>query len=497
MRSLSAVEITDTKSPFEEDSLSRAVKMARKLRMRLAVHFFFLRFLPLFSIILFLCGGAILPLRYFLRGWTGSHSTVLVAGGILIAVAAACLLSWKKLPTTEKLLVWLDSTCRENSGLLTAALEINPGKWSGMITVPVLPQIHSEKNHAVLPALAGVLFLAGCACFPIEHRTQNIRRTLDISEETTMMKEKLEVIEEEALVPEKELAEVKNTLDQLIERNNADDSGRTYELLEALARRVDSIGEEAAGKTLQSFESANMLSNALDTLSSLPADKQTPEAGAELAEILKQFAAENPQLNELLNQLAGPGENFPKLDQETMRKLAESMKNMSKEMKEKLSRLAKANLTKSRCSKQGECKNGKCTKPGYCTANTESLEEWLAENAPDAEALLPALCKTPGNGGISKGRGDARLNFTGNTEEFNGKKKDVKLEALPNPAQSTVLTHFAGKPSPDNEKEAAVAGNLESGSITLEQRRIQIYPEHRAAVEQYFRKNEKRGVLRN
>ena len=79
---------------------------------------------------------------------------------------------------------------------------------------------------------------------------------------------------------------------------------------------------------------------------------------------------------------------------------------------------------------------------------------------------------------------------TGNTPAFTGKHRDFTLESnMPDPERTNLIVSGTGAPeNPEKEARAAQAGSLRGGEAVVEQRKILIHPEHRAAVEQYFRK---------
>ena len=283
-------------------------------------------------------------------------------------------------------------------------------------------------------------------------------------------------------MPEKELAGLRADLKELEENNRADESARTYELLDALSRRVELAGEEAGRQAAENRETLQMLSMALDSLSSLPLDQLPPEAAGEMGGLLRKLSEENPELAELLKQSGAAAQ----LDPATMKRLAEAMRE--------------SKLMKSRCAKPGNCSGpgGECGSPGACLPE-EDLAEWLARNAPGADGLgaVVMMCMAngdaPGAGGISRGRADAALTFTGSTPDHQGRPVDLALAGETDPAQSMVVQRFAAAPQADEaELRAAAAGSLRGGGAAVDRREMRVYPEHRSAVERYFKPKEGR-----
>jgi hypothetical protein len=265
-----------------------------------------------------------------------------------------------------------------------------------------------------------------------------------------------------------------------------------FEMLDALSRRVGMAGEEAASRIRQNRETLQMLSSALDTIGALPGARIPPEAAAQMGELLKKLAEENPDLAELLKQ---SGASLSALDPETMKRLAEAMRGSSGKLEKQLAKLVKAKLTKSSCAKPGKCSGSGCKNCG--SGGDQELAEWLAQNAPGADELcmVVAACMIPGQGGVTRGRGDAPLAFSGETAGFGGKEVDLALAGENDPARSMAVQQFATAPKPGaEERKAAAAGRLRGGDAQLDRSENRIYPAHRAAVERYFKPKGERST---
>ncbi len=470
-----------------DHSLSHLRQTAESFRLRLGVSLFYSSFQIVCCVAFFTVGAFILLGRYLFREWSFQLSLGLAIIALVAAVLIAAARSMKRLPKIHKLMIWLDSN-NASGGLAATAMEIDMGRWHQEIRPAQVPRFHTVGKYGVLPLWASVVFVAGVLLCPVNHYEARQKSLLHIEEEVAEIQQKLDVIEEEQLIPPQEMAEIRKTFADLRENNDAGNAGRTYELLETLARRMDSVGEEAAGNLRQSLETASMLAPALESLAALPEGQQFEAISPELAEVMKKLTENNPKLAEMLKQAAADGINLDKLDPETLKKLADCMKNMSAEMRDKLCKLADAKLAKLRPCSSGNCKNpGECKTPGLCDAEGADLAGWLAENGPEAENLLAFLCAMPGQGGVSRGRGDAPLYMTNDTRDDGGARRNLQVASDPDLSQSTVLAKFGGAPGKDEDAQAAQAGRLQGGDAAVEQRQTSIRPEHRAAVEKYFK----------
>ncbi|NCC94466.1 MAG: PDZ domain-containing protein, partial [Opitutae bacterium] len=191
------------------------------------------------------------------------------------------------------------------------------------------------------------------------------------------------------------------------------------------------------------------------------------------------LAEENPDLAELLEQ---SGASLSKLDPETMKRLAEAMRDSSGKLEKQLAKLVKAKLAKSSCAKPGKC-GSNCQSGG--PGGDRELAEWLEQNAPGADELRMVVmaCMAPGSGEPTRGRGDAALLFSGETAGFAGKEVDLALAGENDPARSMTVQQFATAPNPGaEERKAAAAGHLRGGDAQLDRSENRIYPAHRAAA---------------
>lgn len=479
----------------QQDPILRAEAMAHGLRRRIGAVLFLRGFLMLFSTSAFVAGAAVLVVRSFAGSVSMAVPWGIAAAAFVIPAVCGIFAAVKRLPETRKLLAWLDGAGGAG-GVLASSLEVDPGMWRERVVLPAMPRIRIGCRRGGIASVAGMVFLAGALLLPQSRIVPRDRRALDITEETAGLEQKLEVLEEESLVREEELADLRAGLEALEMNNDARDTARTYELLDALARKVDLAGEEAGERVRDEVETLRMLSSALDSLSSLPLDQVPPEATAQMGELLEQLAQENPELAEML---ARAGAAASTLDPETMKRLAEAMRDSSGDFERKLAKLVEQKLMKSRCARPGQCDgpNGSCSSPGACPYG-EDLASWLEKNAPGADGLLEAcmMCaaqpgKWDGQGEIARGRADAMLRYIGETGEFSGKEKDLTVMGTNDPAQSMVVQRFAGAPNVDeSERRAAAAGHLRGGDAEIEQRDARIYPEHRSAVERYFKPKE-------
>lgn len=473
-----------------DDPIRAAAKTVRKLRHGFFRMLFLRGFLSAFGVAAFVAGAAVLAVRFFAESARLQYFAGILVAALLASLLRGLFYARKHLPDSRRLLVWLDgaSAC---GGLLAASLETDPGAWRNSIPPPPSPRLTVSAGRGLLFSVIGLLFLAGALLFPESAVPGRVHHTLDLSGETAALEQKIEVLEEESLMPEKELVDLKDGVAELKEKNDAANPAAMFEMLDALSRRVGMAGEEAASRIRQNHETLQMLSSALDTIGALPGAQIPPEAAAQMGELLNKLAEENPDLAELLKQ---SGASLSALDPETMKRLAEAMRDSSGKLEKQLAKLVKSKLSKSSCSKPGKCSSN-CESGG--PGGDRELAEWLEQNAPGADELrmVVVACMAPGNGGVSRGRGDAALLFSGETAGFAGKEVDLALDGGNDPARSMTVQQFAAAPNPGaEERQAAAAGHLRGGDAQLDRSENRIYPAHRAAVERYFKPKGERST---
>ncbi len=444
-------------------------RQARRLRRILLSAVFARRLLSALPPVCFAAGAVILGAR-LLSGWSGADSACAVLTGILCALAYAAFRT--KAPSAERLTVWLDSASGAG-GLLASSAELPLGPWERIL--PAVPEIRFrfEWTKFLLPLILSGAFLAAAAAVPVSRFSEpEQKRRLDVSRQAEGLREKLEVLEQESLLPEKDLAEARKHISELAERNDAGDSARTYEILDTLNSKIAAAGEQAAAAAVRSAETLDNLSKTLDNLG------ETPSAGAseQLSSLMKKLSGEDPALAELLSKT---GIDPSRLSAEDRSALSKAMKARSKELAEQLKKLAEKKL----------CSSGACRKPGEGSSGENSeLEEWLKANAEENGELCREGSGAPGKGGVSRGRGDADLQLSGAAPDYKGRMADLSLPetAVGKQPRGETVAEFRMAPDSSNLKaESAKAGTL-SGKAAFDARPQSVRPEHRAAVRHYF-----------
>lgn len=461
--------------------------------MKIEWGFWFSHFAPTFGLALFIAGALIMCIRLTINPNALMYAVYGGSAALLCSIVYACIRIIRKIPSRDNLVIWLDAVSN-GGGIPAASRELSVGLWLDKINIQETSFRLNFSRKGIIVLVCGIAFFAGTILFPLTETVFNVKRDLDITQELADLERKLDILSEESLISENTANEIRNNLEDLEQNNDAEKAGEIYERIEALNRKLDATGEDAANNIENKMQSLDALSAMADALGNAEENPELMKARQELAELMKQLAEDDPELAELMKEVAqNANQKDFNPDAETLKQLANALRNNKEELKERLEKLKQANLNKKKCDNPSECDGGECNGSGNGNGefSEEDLEEWLQQNAEGAENLCETaigLCELPGRGGISRGRGDADLNFIGNTEgeADNVKEIDVASPAS-DPENSELLAVKYVAPQTDDTKEAA-AGNLNTTKGTLERRDRAVFPAHRRAVEKYFEK---------
>jgi len=168
---------------------------------------------------------------------------------------------------------------------------------------------------------------------------------------------------------------------------------------------------------------------------------------------------------------------------EQMKQLSAALGKSKGKLSERLSDLHAAGLIDLKTLK-------KCENAGK--SDSEGLAAFLAENAGEASvADLMAEWGKPGDGGISRGRGDAPMSWSDGTSEQGAKFKEQVLS--PSVLAGLKDSQLAGRSlgAPAVEKSGPVrSGALSSASTGGGSAFTQsVLPRHKGAVKRYFERH--------
>ncbi|HEX7010441.1 MAG TPA: hypothetical protein VF184_10690 [Phycisphaeraceae bacterium] len=428
----------------------------------------------------FLWGTAVLALRVV----TDLPWPVLLwgAAGLAPAVAGAGFWAWRCRPTQAAARALLDRTSRAG-GLLMAQEEADLRRWRQRIPPLRAPAVRWQGQRQVALTLLAALFLLGSFLVPADFAHQAQSRPLNIDGPTQQLAEQINLLEEERILDDQQAQDLRQDLERLAQQATAEDPVKTWEALDHLADKLQNTASQTAERTLRQTEQATQsqtLAEALAGENGLLGEEALTTAMAELAAQVQQAMAENEALSESLGEGLREALQAGELSPQQLAALAQAMAGQKLAMEQMMARLADARLI-------DEQLLAMCKQLGQ--SDSEELRKLLAECQGDKEALL-ALCRRPGRGGVSRGRGDAEMIWKtqASSEEGVSFKEQVlpaaSLEAL---RESRMVGVSQGTPQVDEAAGPSAGGALQgaaaSGGSAVSHR---VLPRHRATVQRYF-----------
>jgi len=413
------------------------------------------------------------------------------AGMAALALAAgvvAALVGARRTPPVATCLASLDASSRAGGLFLVGDAE-GAEHW----TPPArrIPPVVWRGNGALGGLAFALAFAVVVAALPSSvflRRLDPNRLSLDSLVERELATAAM--LEEAGLLPEQTATALTNELARLNETGDAQDPARVLEALDHIAGDMKRLAEDeaaAAAEQLAALQAASALTEQLaDALSSgdLPSDDQAGASQA-LADFLSSMPLSESLASNLLSTLASSAGS---LTPEMLQQLAEMLKQGGSLSASQLAALSELPLLDPALLKACQGGSGGCTNGAACAA---ALQAMLAEGGEGAEAAAAALAAVglPGQGGVSRGRGDAPLTWTDPATRENAAFKEERLApgSRPDLEQSQLQgVSFSAPETADAAAPVASGALAADGAATGGAAPAVVLPRHREAVKQYF-----------
>jgi hypothetical protein len=313
-------------------------------------------------------------------------------------------------------------------------------------------------------------------------------RTLAVDELIDELQAQIELVEEEEIIDEERADVLKENLKNIAGEADGDDPVKTWEALDHLADSLEDISAEAAEELMNMMEDSTTMEALANSLSQA---LEQNGASEELSKAMQELAAMMEAKN-LLNQMEG---TIPP-------ELAEALQNAELSATQ-LQELAKC---LSQCSNCSLCKMGKLCKASLIDADMlmkcksmacdseEALLAFMESDCENASCLaMMCACNIPGNGGITRGRGDAPLTWTDGTDESGaGFKEEVIQPSAIGGIDKSRLTGISKEAPQQNEQTVAAAGGALTGAKAGGggAHKQRVLPQHKQTVMKYFHRGE-------
>ena len=435
---------------------------------------------------LFLWGLAVLVLR----GAFGADALPLFWGvaGLAIIFPAALALAYRRRPSTASAYALVDrvSSC---GGLLMASSETSLGAWESRVPALRRPGLRWRDRRTPVLFAAACVFVAVSFAVPRRFVTASGTSPLRVEKEVAALKEQIEALKEEKVIPPDQAAAMEERLRQTAEAASGEDPAKTWEALDHLA---ENTAKAAAASAEEAVRKAEKLSRAEALAQGLAKDAAamdpaaTAEAMKELAKMVDSAARESEALKEGLSKELREACSGGSLTPGQCGELAKALGRSREGLEASLGRLADVKLVDAELV--GRCQS---LKPG----DGEGLAAFLKDNAGENSGLSPMeqidlwLDGGPGRGGVDRGRGDAPLTWTDPSHKEGVEFKEETLSPGSGSLKDSRLMGVSGRQRRPAEPaggpvKAGALNEAQSGGGAANTRTI--LPRHRGTVQRYF-----------
>lgn len=413
-----------------------------------------------------------------------------LALGVFGFVPIAFAVGWRerrRRPAFEKIRANYD---RMNAcgGVIMSQEVADMSAWLAHLPAAAVPKFYWHSGRALFFLCAAAVFVVAALLLPERLAKFGGSHTLEIGQLVGQLQAEVQTLAQEKILPEQKADELQKQLAQLQNDSSGVDPNKTWEALDHIKQSNSDKAKEAAEEALQKTESlteAETLAKAMEQAAESGMEQATAsQAAQDLASLLNAAKLEEGILNgqippELLQNLNG-------LDKEQMEKLVKALELNKNALSMTMSNLANLKMIDpaalAKCQNAGhapdfaalsaylsQCKGGNC--------NSELLFSWLQKR---------------GRGGPGRGGPEAPMDWDNNTSEDNLK---FQAHALP-PSSHLSDAQIVGvsKAAPelagsDVSAQHGALGNAMAGGGSGHTQVI--LPEHRQAVQNFFKRDEK------
>jgi hypothetical protein len=411
------------------------------------------RFNRLLVVGLVLFAVSILILRsYGSQLMNGHLPEIALAALVGLAVIVALIISRRKFIDREEGLVRLDDRLALCNRLVTA--ESGVGKWP---TISNSEQVDAAPRWAwpmvLLPSFLAMVIVAVAWFVPLPEAKADEPLVVNEPEPWEQMEEWIDTLDEEELIDPESLREVEERLEEL--RDQPEEEWFSHASMEATDTLKETLGRDLK-EMANDMETLERDLEALRSFSTEMSEEGKEMLMREMEEAMKGLQANGLEMNEKLAKQLG-NIDPSKLGQESMKNLSpEQLKQLQKQL--------------------GEC--------SQCLGSLEGLP-----SSEPGQKLGNKSGQQPGNGGISRGRGDAPLYF-GDEEDL----KTNQIEGVTNEDRSrAAMGDLLALGETEHDDEENNAKTSQGGAVASQGKggeavwRESLLPNEKAVLKRYFK----------
>ncbi|MBW8035508.1 MAG: hypothetical protein FVQ79_07725 [Planctomycetes bacterium] len=457
--------------------------IVKQLQIKLAVIFAIRHSMRFLSVLGFLLAIGVLIVRLVF-----SAGVLDLLWGLLVfipGIVLAVFLAFRQIPTRKSLHAMVDSRsgC---GGLIMASDETDIGNWESNISVEDILRIRWKWSRPFGIFFAAMAFVIFSFAIPQRYVNATSHQQLDINEDMTELLEQVNVLKEEDIITDEEVAQFAEKLEQLQDSADGSDPVKTWESLDHLKDSLKKKADQATADALSQTEELTQAETFAEGLSKDGAalsQSQLLQAMADLASMTKDMALENEMLQNSLKAAGFNPSQLSELSAEELEKLMKALRACKGQLSNCVGNMCKVGLADLKMLKR-------CEKLGQC--NSKGLMAFLSE----CEGMgmcqgVAAFCSgnRPGRGGISRGRGDAPMMW-GDLSTKDNTKFQEKILPQANMAalkDSSLVGVSLGAPQVEQGAAYGGDGNLDISTAAGGQAKThKILPRHRGTVKRYF-----------
>lgn len=370
-------------------------------------------------------------------------------------------------------------------GVMMAEETADMSAWQAQLPPAMIPKLRWHSGRAMMLLGVAALFAATALLLPERLTKLGKAHALEIGQIVEQLQAEVQTLAQEKIVDEKKADALEQQLAAMKKDSSGLDPSKTWEALDHIKEANSDIAKQAAEEALNKtaeLTQAQTLANAMQQAAESGMSQDTAmQAAQTLAGLIKAAKLEEGLLNgaippELLSDLSG-------LNPEQMQKLASALQFNKDALSKTVGKLAEMKMI-------DPSMLGKCNNAGTKSGNAAALADFLSSctNGSEAAEQMMFWCR----GGVDRGRGDALMTWK---DESSAEGAKFKEEVLP---QATHLTDAQfvgvskGAPELSSDTVAAQHGALDNAASSGGSAHSQvILPEHRQAVQKFFKRDDK------
>jgi hypothetical protein len=360
--------------------------------------------------------------------------------------------------------------------------------WLTHLPAAAVPKFRWRSGRSLLLLSVSALFAATALLLPERLAHLLGHRPLEVGQIVEQLQAEVKTLAQEKILPEQKANDVEKQLAQLQKDASGYDPNKTWEALDHIKQANSDLAKQAAEEAIQKTESlteAETLAQATEQAADNGMDQSTAsQAAQDLASLLNSAKLEEGILNgqippELLQNLTG-------LDKQQMENLVKALELNKNALSTTMSNLA--NLKMIDPAALAKCQNAG-HKPDFA-ALAAYLAQCQGGNC-DSEVLFSWLRKRS-RGGPGGGGPEAPMDWDNNTSEDNTKFQAHALPPSPHLSDAQMVGLSKAAPQLAAGDITAQHGALDNAAASGGSAHAQvILPEHRQAVQNFFKRDEK------